>query len=76
MGERLLLLGRHLAEAAPVAVGDEDRVVTEPMLAERRKREGPVHAAFDGLAMTVRPAEGERADEIGRRANGLDARAP
>ena len=76
MGQRLFLLRRHFAEGACVAVGDEDRVVTEAMLAARRKRQSSIDAAFDGLAVTVRPAERERADEIGRRANGLDARAP
>ena len=55
----------------PWPSGDEDRVVAEAMRAARRKGESPVHAALDGLAVTVRPAERKRADEIGRRADGL-----
>ena len=41
VGQRLLLLRRHLAEGAPVAIGDEDRVVAEAVPAARRKRERP-----------------------------------
>ena len=52
-----------------MALGNEDRVVAEAVSAAGRKGECPIHAPLDGLAMTVRPAERERTDEIGRRAN-------
>ena len=66
LGQAMLLGRRHLAEAPVMAVGDEDGIVSETRRPARREHEVAVDAALESLDMTVRPAQRERADEIGR----------
>src|SRR3954470_23565308 len=69
-----MLLGRvHLAEGLLVAGGDEHRVVAEAPLAARRPDQNAVDPALEPFAMAVRPAQGQRTDEMGVAArNGVE----
>src|SRR5262245_31332856 len=60
----MLLLARHLAEGAAVAVGQEHRVVTEAPLAARRPDEGAVDPCLERLDVSVRPGDAERGNEM------------
>ncbi len=61
----MFLLGAHLAECAGMAVGAEDGVVAESLVAARGKDQVTVDAALEGFKPSVRPGEGEHADEPG-----------
>ena len=62
--QAVLLVGRHLAEGARMAVGQEHRVVAEAGGSARRPYQRAFDGAFELLEMAVRPGDAERGDEL------------
>ena len=62
--QAVLLVARHLAEGAVVAVGQEHRVVAEAGVAARRPDQRAVDVRLELLDMAVRPGDAERGDEL------------
>src|SRR3546814_5276251 len=70
VADRMLLLRRHLAEAAQLAafhlaLRHEHRIVAEAVNATRPPDEAAGDDAFEGFDMAVRPSQAERTDELG-----------
>ena len=62
--QSVLFLGAHLAEGAVEAVGQEQRVVAEAVVAARRPDDDAIDAALEVLDMAVGPGQAERGDEM------------
>src|SRR3546814_15771513 len=70
VADRMLLLRRHLAEAAQLAafhlaLRHEHRIVAEAVNATRPPDEAAGDDAFEGFDLAVRPSQAERTDELG-----------
>src|SRR5690606_35058083 len=65
VADGVLVGGVHLAEGVRPALGQEDRIVTDPLVAPRRADQVAADGALDDLAVVVRPSEGEGGDETG-----------
>ena len=63
-GSPCFLVGAHLPEGALKAVGLEQRIVAEALLAARRPHRDAVDAALEFFHVAVRPGETERGDEM------------
>src|SRR5262245_14541109 len=63
-GQAVLLVGRHLAEGAGVAVGQEHRVVAEAQRPARRPDQRAVDAGVELLDVLVGPGDAKRGDEM------------
>src|SRR3546814_5527261 len=70
--DRVFGVGIHLAEGLVAAIGQEDGIVAEPLVAARRTDERAVDTAFEPFDMAVGPGERERAAEM-RVAAGVEA---
>ena len=57
--------GRHLGEGTVMAVGPEDRVIAESVVAAQRPHQGAGDATLEYLAVTVGPAERQCGHELG-----------
>src|SRR3546814_6919427 len=64
VADRVFGVGIHLAEGLVAAIGQEDGIVAEPLVAARRPDERAVDPAFEPFDMAVGPGERERADEM------------
>src|SRR3546814_20501373 len=62
--DRVFGVGIHLAEGLVAAIGQEDGIVAEPLVAARRPDERAVDPAFEPFDMAVGPGERERADDM------------
>src|SRR3546814_13833623 len=62
--DRVFGVGIHLAEGLVAAIGQEDGIVAEPLVAARRPDERAVDPAFEPFDMADGPGERERADEM------------
>ena len=62
--QAVLLLARHLAEGAGLAVRQEQRIVAEAQGAARRPDHGAVHGRLELLDMAVGPGDAQRRDEM------------
>src|SRR3974377_1085609 len=60
----VFFVARHLAEGAPMSVGEEHRVVAKTPLAPRRPNQRAVDAALELLEVTVRPGDAQRRNEM------------
>ena len=60
----MLLVARHLAEGERKAVGQEHRVVAEPLGAAWRPHQRAVDLGLEFLEMPVRPRDAQRRDEM------------
>src|SRR3954471_3562166 len=65
MADAVLLVRIHLAESDVVAGRHEHGIIAEAPLAAGRPDEAAVDPPFEPFAMAVRPAQSERADEMG-----------
>src|SRR3954471_1760965 len=57
MADSVLGRGLHLAERQSAALGQKHRVVTETARAPGRPNQRPIHTAFEGFDMAIRPGQ-------------------
>src|SRR5690606_27117840 len=65
MRHAVFRLRLHLAEGEFMAIGNEDRIIAEAVFATRRPGQFTIDTAFEIFDVSIRPGEGEAADEIG-----------
>ena len=58
-------IGFHLPKALGIAIGNENRIIAEPLVATAGEDKLPMHLPDKGFAMPVRPGQRQGADEIG-----------
>ena len=69
--QAVLLLARHLAEGAVVAIRQEHRIVAEALVAARRPHQRAVDPRLELLDMAIRPGDAQGGDEMRARGSVL-----